>query len=198
MVAMFCLIWNGAVAVLAVLALNQREIGRPDWSFVLLVSLFAGLGMAALVYMFQLLLVATAIGPTSVEVSDLPFLPGSQYQVYLTQAGNLAMNHFELRLVCDEEVTYAQGTDTRIERQRVYDQPVFRCERFDILRGLPFEHRCSIEVPKNAMHSFLSRHNSIQWKLVVHGAPKQWPAYERTFPVVVYPGPVVSNGGPSK
>ena len=39
------------------------------------------------------------------------------------------------------------------------------------------------------MHSFRSEHNEISWKLLVKGAVAGWPDYERSFPVIVHPGP---------
>jgi hypothetical protein len=38
------------------------------------------------------------------------------------------------------------------------------------------------------MHSFHAAHSSVSWKLVVRGEAAGWPAFERGFPVVVYPG----------
>jgi hypothetical protein len=38
------------------------------------------------------------------------------------------------------------------------------------------------------MHSFKSAHNEIAWKLLVKGSPVRWPEFERSFPVIVYPG----------
>ena len=38
------------------------------------------------------------------------------------------------------------------------------------------------------MHSFQSPHNVVRWSFMVHGEPESWPAFERRFPLVVYPG----------
>jgi hypothetical protein len=38
------------------------------------------------------------------------------------------------------------------------------------------------------MHSFAANHNEIAWKLVVEGEAAGWPAYRRTFPVIICPG----------
>jgi hypothetical protein len=187
LVATFCLIWNGAVAVLAVLALNGAGGARRDWGYLVLVLLFAAFGAVVLFYMFRLLLVATAIGPTGVEISAQPLFPGNQYQVYLTQAGHFAIRWIELLLVCEEEVSFTQGTDTRSEACRVYERRVFRRENFHVLPGAPFEEESILRLPPDAHHSFLSGHNALHWKLIVRAEPTQWPTYERTFPIVVYP-----------
>ena len=90
-------------------------------------------------------------------------------------------------LVCDEEATYRQGTDTRTERRRVYEQVVFAASEFEIYPEMPYEHECDLEFPTDVMHSFQSDHNAVQWRLVVHGVVEKWSNYERVFPIVVYP-----------
>ena len=87
----------------------------------------------------------------------------------------------------DEEATYQQGTDTRTDRLRVFDQRVFHREDFEIMPGEPFEDRCRFEIPSGSMHSFKSDNNEISWKLIVRGDVARWPAYERSFPIVVAP-----------
>lgn len=192
-VASFCLIWNGAVAVLAVLALNPTVLRTNDsWMFSGMVFVYAILGGCSLFYLFRMLVAAAAIGPTSVEVSAQPLSPGRRYKVFLTQAGHLRIEWLELRLVCDEEVSFSDGTDTRTEIERVHDQVIFRQEAFEIMPSEPFYHECSLDVPADAMHSFLSAHNAVIWKLVVRASSRKWPTFERTFPLVVYPDCVKS------
>jgi len=188
-VALFGLLWNGVVCALAVVALNAHLAGQPDWSLTALLLVFSLVGMAAIGYFFRLLMVATGIGPTSVEISDHPLYPGGQYKVFLTQSGRLAMRSLELWLACDEEATYRQGTDMRNETRRVFLERIFQQTDFEIGPGRPFEHLCELEFPRGAMHSFQSGHNTVAWKLIVRGEAARWPPYERTFPVIVYPDP---------
>jgi hypothetical protein len=42
------------------------------------------------------------------------------------------------------------------------------------------------------MHSFASEHNAVRWLVVVRGQPIRWPAFRRTFPVVVLPDPAAA------
>lgn len=198
-----CLLWNGAVAVLLVLSLNQTPRGgfgiadilSPEgWTtfrFTVVVYSFIGVGMVY--FLFRMLIAAAAIGPTSVEVSTQPFQPGGNYSVYLTQAGHLKVIWLELRLVCEEEASFSDGTDTRTESARVYDRVVFRQEDFEILPSEPFQHECPLDVPASAMHSFLSTHNAVVWKIEVRANAKKWPMFERTFPVVLYPQDTVPS-----
>ena len=98
------------------------------------------------------------------------------------------MDWLELLLVCDEETTYRQGTDTRSESCRVYERSLRREDDFEVTGAVPFERECDVQVPAGAMHSFKSKHNEIAWKILVRGSPVRWPDFERSFPVLVYPG----------
>jgi hypothetical protein len=37
------------------------------------------------------------------------------------------------------------------------------------------------------MHSFASGHNAVRWRIEVRGTHARWPAFIRTFPLVVFP-----------
>ena len=185
--ALFCLLWNGLVAVLTVLALNSYLSNQSNWFLTLFLLPCAAVGLRSVYLFLRLLVHTTGIGPTSVEVSNQPFYPGCAYEVFLTQAGRLAVKSLRLLFVCEEEAVYRQGTDVRTERRRVHQQQVFRAEDFEISPSLPFERLCRLDVPDYVMHSFKSNHNAIHWKLVVDGEFQRWPPLKRDFPVVVYP-----------
>jgi hypothetical protein len=107
--------------------------------------------------------------------------------LFLSQTGRLRLHWLEVLLACDEEATYRHGTNTRTETHRVYQQSVFRRDRFDDQQGMPFTARFAAEVPPGAMHSFKSGHNEIHWKFVVRGRVAGWPDFQRAFPVIVRP-----------
>jgi hypothetical protein len=90
-------------------------------------------------------------------------------------------------LVCQEEATYRQGTDIRTETRIVHEQRIFQGESIRIDPGAPLELRETLRVPEDAMHSFQSSYNAVHWTLVVKGQPESWPAFERSFPVIVHP-----------
>lgn len=186
-VGVFSLIWNGMVGVLIVLAVGKHLTGDPDWYLTTMVVPFLAIGVTSLYRGLRLLLLTTAIGPTSLEISDHPIYPGRRYQIYLTQAGRLRVKSLKVLLVCDEEATYRQGTDTRTERRRVFEQSIFQNRDFEILPGIPYEHECELEFPSDVMHSFQSDHNAVQWRLVVCGVVEKWSKYERIFPIIVFP-----------
>ena len=90
-------------------------------------------------------------------------------------------------LVCDEEVSFSEGTDTRIESRRVYEKSVFREENIVVLPSEPFHYETSLDVPADAMHSFVTSHNAVTWKFEVKAESKKWPRLNRVFPLVMHP-----------
>ncbi len=182
----FCVVWNGAVAVLAVMAIRSHLAGKPDWLLTLFVVPFLLIGLGAIVYFLRRLLVAAGIGPTRLEISGHPLQPGGQYRLFLSQSGRLRIKVLRVSLACEEAATYRQGTNARTETREVYRQELFRREDFEI-SGQPFESPIELSLPAGAMHSFAADHNEINWALVVEGEAAGWPNYRRAFPVIVRP-----------
>jgi hypothetical protein len=191
--AIVCVLWNLAVVVFARMALQSFQRGEPDWWLtIFVIPLLAG-GMFCLVLFVRRMLVAANIGPTLVEISAHPLVPGGMYEIYLSQAGRLAVKSYRLKLVCEEVATYRQGTNTRKTTRRVFEQSLVECESFKIRQGLHFESRSRLHVPLDVMHSFKANHNHIDWKLVVTGSVERWPDFERSFPVVIRPPKAVEE-----
>ncbi len=182
-----CILWNALVAGFVVMVVRDIALGEPDWVMALTLLPFAAGGVWLIVYFSRQILVATGVGPTRLEISDHPLVPGMPYEVFLSQAGRLNMRSLEVWLACDERATYHQGTDTRTEIRRVYEYRCFVREDFEIPQGLPFESRCQVQVPEGAMHSFLAIYNEVSWKLIVRGHVKGRPKFEREFQIVVHP-----------
>lgn len=183
----FCLFWNGIVSVFVVMAIRGHLQGQADWFLSLFILPFVAVGLGAVAFLVRQFLIETGVGATIVEIAAHPLAPGGEYEVFLSQSGRLTMNSLAMLLVCDESATYRQGTNTRTASRRVYEQQVFAREGFDIQQGAPLEVRTRIAIPAHAMHSFLSDHNKVEWKLLVKGSVARWPDFERGFPLVVHP-----------
>lgn len=181
------LAWNAIVAMFVVMVVQGHLRHEPDWGLTVFVSVFVLIGIGLLIFLARQWLVTTGIGATRLEISDHPLRPGKCYELLVAQAGRLAINSLEVQLACDERATYRQGTDTRTERRRVFQQQIYRRQGFEVQPGVPFEGRCPLEIPGAAMHSFKGDHNEINWKLIVRADVAGWPNFEREFPVVVYP-----------
>ena len=57
----------------------------------------------------------------------------------------------------------------------------------DITPDCAFDVEFPLEIPNEAMHSFVSPHNQINWRLIVQGKVGKFPMFERVFPLIVYP-----------
>jgi hypothetical protein len=184
----FAMLWNFVVCLLTVSVISGHIAGRHEWLLTVLLIPFWGVCYWSVRAFLQLLLLNSGTGQTTVEISDLPFIPGRTYQAVVSQHGHVTMKSLQLWLVCEEEATFTQGTDIRTEVREVYRLSCFERRDFRIELTVPFTDTCSIAVPPTAMHSFQSPHNLVRWKLVVRGEAETWPLFERGFPIVVYPG----------
>ena len=185
--------WNTLVGWFVYKAIAESLEGKADYVlwFGLVPFLISGGYLAYLAA--RSVMVAGGIEPTLVEISTHPLYPGGRYDLVIVQSGRLKVQRFSVVLVCDEEATFRQGTNSRTHTQRVVEIEIFHREHFSIERNEPLLARIELRVPESAMHSFLSPHNAVKWKLLVRGALTKWPDFERAFSLLVYPG---RNGGP--
>lgn len=161
--------------------------GEPDWSMTAFALVLIGAAVGVIFYFARQLMAAGAAGATILEVSQHPLYPGGTYRMFVSQSGRLQAAVLDVLLVCEERATYRQGTNTRTEVHRVYEQPVLRREQIDIRHGEPFESTCELHVPATAMHSFKADYNEVNWSVVVRGEVEGEVQFERTSPLVVYP-----------
>ena len=198
--ALFMMAWNTLVSVLLVICTQNFLSGKPNWFLTALLVPFSGVSVVSTRWFFRLFRAHAGMGPTAVEISDLPLLPGRSYRLYVCQYGRAELLNLKIRLSGYEETTYEQGTDIRTERAEfaTYDAIVEQAAteetqasplRFPlrIEPENPLELVCQIRLPHDIMHSFHGMHNSVRWKIVVEGETPTWPLYCRSFPVVVYP-----------
>lgn len=183
-----CIGWNAIVILFVIIAIGRFTRGESDWLLAGVLAPFVIGGVWLGVYLGRQIVLATSVGPTRIEISAHPLTPASRYEAFLSQAGRLKMKSLEVWLACDERATFRQGTDTRSEIRRVFQQRCFIRSDFEIAQGLPFESRCEVSVPDSAMHSFHAAHNEVSWKLIVKGDVEGRPPFAREFQIVVSPG----------
>jgi hypothetical protein len=183
------LAWNAVGLVLAFVVVGRHRAGEPEWFLTSFAVAFVLLGAWGMYYFLRELRRTTGIGPTSMEISDLPLIPGRQYEIWLLQQGRHAFRTLAVSLVCEEEAIFHQGTNLRAETREVRRQPVLRCENVAAGPITPLERQCTLDAPRDAMHSFQSPHNAVRWKLVVQGEAEGWPPFERCFPLLLFPAP---------
>lgn len=159
----------------------------PNWLFVcllpgcLIVSSWSGK------YFLQQLSGLTRIGPTVLEISQHPLVPGAECDVFLSQSGLLQFKSFKVTLVCEEQTSYHQGTDLRVEAVAVFRDRLIMHQDQTVRPGTALEDEFTLSIPETAMHSFRGQYNRIQWKLVVEGRSLSMPTFTHSFPIIVHP-----------
>jgi len=184
---LFAALWNAVVVVLAVGAGADLLRGRTDWLLLALLAGFVAIGIGGVVLFIRMLVLTTAVGPTQVEISDHPLVPGGSYDMLIGQGGTGSLRSLELYLELEEFATFRQGTDTRTDRAVVWREGVKTWTDVPIAAGGRFETHVTLSIPPSAMHSFASEHNAVKWRVVVIGRPDRWPAFVRVFPLVIFP-----------
>ena len=184
---LFALLWNAVVVVLAVGVGADLIGGTTDWLLIGLLVPFVVVGVGGVALFVRSVVLSTSVGPTHVEISDHPLVPGRRYDVRLGQGGAHLFRSIDLGLEMEETATFRQGTDTRTQRIVVRRVPVSGWQLVQPVPGGIFEARVPLTIPADAMHSFSSENNAVQWRIVVRAQPDRWPEFIRVFPVVVIP-----------
>jgi hypothetical protein len=185
--ALFCLLWLGALAILLVVVTNSFFSAQPRWVLLVLTCIFAAVTVRVIQSFLLKLRETIRIGPTHVEVSDLPLYPGQRYEVSVFQAGKMKLASLKLSLVCEEHATYQEGTNLRNEVRKVHEQEILLNDPVEVTPQSPFSHVCEFVVSDNVMHSFQSSSNSVRWNIVLQGEMIRGSTFQRDFPVLVFP-----------
>jgi len=180
-------LWNICVLIQVTMTVNSFREHEADWMRLFFTLLFAASGGVLVWVVLKQIRNATKIGQTFVEIDRFPIRPGDACQIFVSQGGRLRMHWLNVMLVCEEEVIFTHGTNTRREVQRVFQKQLFCEEGFRITNSAPFEFEFTLTLPKHAMHSFVSPRNRVKWQIIVQGAAVGSRAFERTFPLVVFP-----------
>ncbi len=164
----------------------SRISDRP-WLAAALLFVFVPAAGWSIYHFFRQLIKLAGVGPTSIELSQYPLKPGGKFHLFLSQTGRVRLQLLELELICQENVTYNQGTDIRTESEIIFQQRLLRHRGATLSSGKPFEAELEFELPDSAMHSFKSTNNQVQWKIIVIAKAKNWPRLKRTFQILVFP-----------
>ena len=78
--------------VFARMAVLSFQHGETDWWLIVFVVLLLAVGIFGLVIFVRRLWVTASVGPTLVEISAHPLVPGAAYEVYVSQAGRVAVD----------------------------------------------------------------------------------------------------------
>jgi len=174
-------------------------VGTPQYPWLaggLLLAFVPAAGWS-IYHFFRQLIKLAGIGPSSVELSNYPLRPGASCKLFFSQTGRFRLQLLEVELICEEQVTYNQGTDIRTETAVVFENRIFRRRGVALNAGRAFETELEFELPESAMHSFNSTNNRVQWKIIITAKPKNWPRLTRTFRILVFPNSLDSKKSPA-
>jgi hypothetical protein len=185
--AALALLWNAAWFVLLAIVISGFLSGDPRWILAFLLIPFAAIGIWAFRYFLDALRQTAGLGATIVEIGDHPLHPGDSYDLFVAQAGNLSLRRLRVELICEEETTFRQGTDVRIDRHVAFTKILCTERDLSIDPHRPWEQELRFDLPADAMHSFQSAHNAVCWRITVSGDSRPWPSFCLNFPVFVHP-----------
>ncbi|QDS95426.1 hypothetical protein FF011L_42220 [Roseimaritima multifibrata] len=185
--AALALMWNAVWMVLLVVVIAGFWSDRPRWVLAGLLFPLAMIGIWVLRYYAKCLKRTSGVGATIVEIDEHPLQPGGTYRAYAAQLGRMKLRKIQIELICEEESTFRQGTDIRVDRNRVLSEIILDQYDLTIDLGRPWEQEFELKIPATAMHSFRSSHNAVHWKVIVSGEARPWPSFCQSFPVVVQP-----------
>ena len=183
-----CLLWNGIVAVLVASAVSGHLAGKPDWLLTLFIIPFLLVGVAFIVLFVRQMWLTTGVGPTLLEISDHPLLPGGQYRVFVSQSGHVKIRACISCWRAKRKPFTGKGRTRGPKRARSTGSNWPGARKPPANRSMPLEGEWTLDVPTTAMHSFRADHNAVHWKLVVQ-ADASRRAFQRSFAIVVYPRP---------
>jgi hypothetical protein len=165
------LLCSGILTPVATYAINQVRAGHFDEGttaagfFTLFLGLPWVLLMGALVKEYR----RWRLGYPVVEVSALPLYCGDACEVVVTVNGPVTLPRLWIAVVCEESVSYTEGSESEKATRRVHEQELALRENFTIEAGDPFRVRGLVHIPAGAMHSFKAVHNEVRWLVRVEG-----------------------------
>lgn len=185
--AVLTLLWNVVWFVLLAIAVVGFFTGRIRPVLTALLVPLGYLGYWSFRSLLVQLRVRAGVGPTIVEIGQHPLHPGDQSRVHVIQMGRLRLRKLTVRLICEEETFFRQGTDVRADRCEVFTQVLGEESKVRVDQQVPWEQQFELQLPQDVMHSLVGMHNAIKWKIVVSGESRPWPSFCRSFPIVVHP-----------
>jgi hypothetical protein len=164
------LLCSGVPTTLGGFALQVFRAGHEDYGALLgFFTLFFGAIWLCLTGAFVKEFRLWRLGYPVVEVSAVPLYCGDTGEVVVTLSGPATLPRLRIAVLCEEEVSFSEGDDTRKETRRVYDRELASHESFAIERGESFRVRGTFDIPPGAMHSFSAGHHEVRWLVRVEG-----------------------------
>ena len=188
-----CTFWNVIAWVVLFSVFLANADTPPSIMSRIFAVLFFLLGLGMIVWVINLVIIAFGVGATLLELSDHPIVPGRSYRLHLMQLGAFRIRKYTVAIVCEEVARFRQGTDTVTTRREVFRKELFHKTDFETLRDTPLVSDMQFLLPFGVMHSFVTEHNEVCWKIAVNADIANWPDLKRDCPIIVRPPQIVAS-----
>ncbi len=186
--ATICLLWNTLAAMFVYqLASSALSVGGRVGIALLSIAPLVATGVWLTYSLWRDAKSVGGAGSTRLELDHHPLRPGEICRGVLMQSGPMRARSLTISLVCEEEATFRQGTDTRTATAEVYRELLHRERLFEVKPSKPYECDFEFLLPSDAPTSFVSPHNQVKWSLEVAVGPPRRPESLRRYRVCVYP-----------
>jgi hypothetical protein len=178
------IIWNG-ISWVAFWAVTYKDTDAP--CFVKgMIWLFCGIGILIFFGMVSNTIKAIRWGKTRVEMQKELLRPGESTRVTVAQAGSHLIKVLRLTVVARESATYRVGTDSKTDTYDIWTTVLLAKEGLTAQGDRPIAE-AMLEIPQQAMHSFYSSSNRIEWFLRLEMEAKNIATVNEEYPFRVAP-----------
>lgn len=174
---------NGIVSLFVYYSFKHWSGGLGSWVLAIFISIFVLIGLWLLTVLGSVFLELFNPRPILTLPTDAVRM-GEPFDLAWDMVGHVSrVRRLRISLRGEEAATYTRGTDMTTERE-VFDELIL-CdtkERREIAGSA-----ASIVIPMDTIHSFVAKHNKVEWTLQVEGDIPRWPNIDDTFEVVIWP-----------
>jgi hypothetical protein len=186
----FAIIWNSIVGVFVYQFLDrQNRGGAVQWTEVLTLAPFALIGIVLILGAIVAgvkWFIASLVGRVDVELSGHPLVPARKLQLSVTQSGSMPLGKVTVTLVCTEKAVYMAGTSKSVAEKVVAQHQLVDPEQSPDGSALPLI--AGFTVPADAMHSFDTPNNQINWTIRLSGRVLGVLPFAANYSVTIAPG----------
>ena len=170
----FALIWNGFIFNFAFQIISRGNSGMSLFMLLFLIPFFiVGLGLPV----FALRMGMSAKHSAVLEADRELVCPGEHMRVQVSIQRPASYKNLSIWLVCQERITYSRGSSTYHDQFIVYETELHNTGPMDVTVSRPYIHSFDVIIPEDAISSFKSTHNEINWFIRVVGEVNRWPNF---------------------
>ncbi|MBI3243993.1 MAG: hypothetical protein HYZ49_17055 [Chloroflexi bacterium] len=197
--ALFALVWTGfscfaCIVPLSISLVSLTSGSIEDVATVLLSTVgpalftlpFLVIGVGLLAYAVWPWIARARVSAPDIAISNSTPRPGEELTLVYTQTFKAAteVKRIAFQLIFRETATYQRGTDTvTVHHDNLIQEFEIPARRFEA--GETFRDQRRLQIPPEAMHTFLAPRNKLQWFLKAKVEMAGWPDFNEDYPITV-------------